>query len=59
MERLAQHERSDAMDPREQMRWEEDVSEREEERAEDVMPEDEDFEPGDDDTLGRPVQLQP
>jgi len=45
------------MDPRIR-RQEEDAPEMDE-RVEDIVPEDEPIDPDDDDTLGRPVQLQP
>jgi hypothetical protein len=45
------------MDPRE--RKQDDEAPEMDERSEDMGPEDEPQDPDDDDTLGRPVQLQP
>lgn len=45
------------MEPRERKRDEE--APEMDERAEDMVPEEEPLDPDDDDTLGRPVQLQP
>jgi hypothetical protein len=45
------------MDPRE--RKQDDEAPEMDERAEDIGSEDEPLDPDDDDTLGRPVQLQP
>jgi hypothetical protein len=45
------------MEPRE--RKQEDDAPEMDERSEDIVPEDDPIDPDDDDTLGRPVQLEP